>query len=59
MNKMNGMVELVLCGTMVGWLGEAWLTCFSIMLIIMALATTVMTGPLVTLFGETRQVSRA
>ena len=29
------------------------------MLVIMALVTTVMTGPLVTLFGKTRQVSRA
>lgn len=29
------------------------------MLVIMALVTTIMTGPLVTLFGKTRQVSRA
>jgi hypothetical protein len=29
------------------------------MLVIMALVTTVMTGPLVTLFGKTSQVSRA
>ena len=28
------------------------------MLVIMALVTTVMTGPLVTLFGKTRQISR-
>jgi hypothetical protein len=28
------------------------------MLVIMALVTTVMTGPLVTLFGKARQVSR-
>src|SRR5437762_943924 len=52
----RGLIELIALniGYDMGILSQRIFT----MLVIMALVTTVMTGPLVTLFGKTRQVSR-